>query len=152
MNVLEKILEEIDREIYKQREICNEVLNTPGYRLYERTMKRAKDIVERHIDDDKDENIHSNDDWIPVEERLPEENNGKYYPMLNVSTSYGVVKWGFYRVRDKEWYIYSELYDEFVEAEDKEIIAWQPLPEPYKSKETVAAGMEHIMSRFTKVE
>lgn len=152
MNVLEKILEEIDREIYKQREICNEVLNTPGYRLYERTMKRAKDIVERHIDDAKDENIHSNDDWIPVEERLPEENNGKYYPMLNVSTSYGVVKWGFYRVRDKEWYIYSELYDEFVEAEDKEIIAWQPLPEPYKSKETVAAGMEHIMSRFTKVE
>lgn len=72
--------------------------------------------------------------------------------MLNVSTSYGVVKWGFYRVRDKEWYIYSELYDEFVEAEDKEIIAWQPLPEPYKSKETVAAGMEHIMNRFTKVE
>ena len=73
MNVLEKILEEIDREIYKQREICNEVLDTPGYRLYERTMKRAKDIVERHIDDVKDTNVPSNDDWIPVEERLPEE-------------------------------------------------------------------------------
>lgn len=45
MNVLEKILEEIDREIYKQREICNEVLNTPGYRLYERTMKRQKILL-----------------------------------------------------------------------------------------------------------
>lgn len=73
MKVLEKILEEIDREIYKQREICNEVLDTPGYRLYERTMKRAKDIVERHIDDAKDENIHSNDDLIS-RKTLKEEN------------------------------------------------------------------------------
>lgn len=32
------------------------------------------------------------------------------------------------------------------------IIAWQPLPEPYKPKKATAAGMEHIVSRFTKVE
>lgn len=73
-----------------------------------------------------------NNGWIPVSEKLPEENDGKYYPMLNVSTSYGAVKWGFYRVRDKEWYIYSEMHDEFIKAEDKEVIAWQPLPKPYK--------------------
>ena len=52
MNVLEKILEEIDREICKQREICNEVLYTPGYRLYEKTMNVAKEIVKRHMDDE----------------------------------------------------------------------------------------------------
>ena len=51
MNVLEKILKEIDREIYKQREICNEVLYTPGHRLYEKTMNVAKEIVKRHMDD-----------------------------------------------------------------------------------------------------
>ena len=33
------------------------------------------------------------------------------------------------------------------------IIAWQPLPKQYKPKETIpVAGMDHIMSRFTKVE
>lgn len=73
-----------------------------------------------------------NDGWISVEEKLPEKENERYYPMLNVATSYGAVKWGFYRVRDKEWYIYSEKHDEFIKAKDKEIVAWQPLPEPYK--------------------
>lgn len=76
--------------------------------------------------------VSDNNGWIPVSEKLPEENDGKYYPMLNVSTSYGAVKWGFYRVRDKEWYIYSEMHGELIKAEDKEVIAWQPLPKPYK--------------------
>ena len=75
-----------------------------------------------------------NDGWIPVEERLPDAGNGKYYPLLNVATSYGVVKCGFYRVRDKQWYIYKEIYNEFVEARDKEIVAWQYFPESYKPK------------------
>lgn len=73
-----------------------------------------------------------NDGWIPVEERLPEETTGRYYPEMNVTTSYRVVTWGFYRVRDKQWYIYSKIHNEFVEAKDKEVIAWQPLPKPYK--------------------
>lgn len=75
-----------------------------------------------------------NGGWIPVSEKLPEENDGKYYPILNVSTSYGAVKRGFYRVRYKEWYIYSEMHGEFIKAEDKEVIAWQPLPKPYKEE------------------
>ena len=75
-----------------------------------------------------------NDGWIPVEERLPDAGNGKYYPLLNVAISYGAVKCGFYRVRDKQWYIYKEIYNEFVEARDKEIVAWQYFPEPYKAK------------------
>ena len=48
---------------------------------------------------------NSNDGWIPVEERLPDAGNGKYYPLLNVATSYEAVKCGFYRVREKQWYI-----------------------------------------------
>lgn len=52
--------------------------------------------------------------------------------MLNVQTSYGAVKCGFYRVRDDRWYIYEEFYNEFIEANKKEVVAWQPFPEPYK--------------------
>lgn len=70
--------------------------------------------------------------WIPVEERLPEAGDGKYYPLLNVQTSYGAVKCGFYRVRDDRWYIYEEFYNEFMETNEKEVVAWQTFPEPYK--------------------
>lgn len=82
----------------------------------------------------KGTNVPSNDGWIPVEERLPDAGNGKYYPLLNVATSYGAVKCGFYRVREKQWYIYKEIYNEFVEAREKEIVAWQYFPESYKPK------------------
>lgn len=82
----------------------------------------------------KDTNVPNNDGWIPVEERLPEETTGKYYPEMIVTTSYGAVTWGFYRVMDKQWYIYSNIHNEFVKAGDKEIVAWQPLPKPYKPK------------------
>ena len=150
MNVLEKILEEIDREIYKQREICNEVLDTPGYRLYERTMKRAKDIVERHIDDVKDTNVPSNDDWIPVEERLPEEKG-------DITKDFNLFKESLHLITDGVNVIiatfdggYFRCCDDYVPYTD--VTAWQPLPKPYKPKKVTAAGMEHIVSRFTKVE
>lgn len=142
MNVLEKILEEIKERIKKLKEADNMCrVNAERNRNFESVKyfqslmfatERAEsvigDIIRSHMDEAE------NDGWISVEERLPEEENERYYPMLNVATSYGAVKWGFYRVRDKQWYIYSEIHDEFIEARDKEIVAWQPLPEPYKGE------------------
>lgn len=138
MNVLEKILEEIEDHAieFESFGMCDDYVSV-GW---------AKDIIRSHMGDVPKcrecsrrkfymqgyEDGKKNDGWIPVSEKLPEENDGKYYPMLNVSTSYGAVKWGFYRVRDKEWYIYSEMHGELIKAEDKEVIAWQPLPKPYK--------------------
>ena len=75
---------------------------------------------------------NGNDGWIPVEDGLPEETEERYYPEMNVTTSYGTTTWGFYRVIDKQWYIYSKIHNEFIETKDKEVIAWQPLPKPYK--------------------
>lgn len=194
MNVLEKILEEIDR----LKENCLLAEFESGYAAGAVDMANAiKDVICANMGDGKGTNVPSNDDmeekirehiaeclhridnirsfvgskeytnndekcirnievlktiitalegylsskkksgndgWIPVEERLPDAGNGKYYPLLNVATSYGAVKCGFYRVRDKQWYIYKEIYNEFVEARDKEIVAWQYFPEPYKPK------------------
>ena len=120
MNILEKILEEIEKEqnSYEDERAWN----------YSKGLEYAKGIIRSHMNDVE------NDGWILVEEKLPEEENERYYPMLNVATSYGAVKWGFYRVRDKQWYIYSEIHDEFIEARDKEIVAWQPLPDRYKGE------------------
>ena len=142
MNVLEKILEEIEERIKRLKEADNMFRanaernrNFESMKYFQSLMfatERAEsiigDIIRSHMDEAE------NDGWISVEERLPEEENERYYPMLNVATSYGAVKWGFYRVRDKQWYIYSEIHDEFIEARDKEIVAWQPLPERYKGE------------------
>ena len=125
MNVLEKILEEIEE--YEKKKCSGGSLSAFESGI-NRGCLEAKNIIRSHMNDVE------NDGWILVEEKLPEEENERYYPMLNVSTSYGAVKWGFYRVRDKQWYIYSEIHDEFIEARDKEIVAWQPLPEPYKGE------------------
>lgn len=76
-------------------------------------MNIAKDIIRRHM----------NDGWIPVEERLPEE---EYCTVLCVT--------------DKNYYcvaVYNEKYgfrtgDINVEGA---IIAWQPLPELHHLEE-----------------
>ena len=125
MNVLEKILEEIEE--YEKKKCSGGSLSAFESGI-NRGCLEAKNIIRSHMNDVE------NDGWILVEEKLPEEENERYYPMLNVSTSYGAVKWGFYRVRDKQWYIYSEIHDEFIEARDKEIVAWQPLPDRYKGE------------------
>lgn len=116
MNVLEKILEEIEQ-----------------YRK-DNNLHAGKQVVEieRIIRSHMDEVSGNNSGWIPVSERLPEAGDGKYYPLLNVQTSYGAVKCGFYRVRDDRWYIYEEFYNEFIETNEKEVVAWQTFPEPYK--------------------
>ena len=129
MNALEKILEEIDREIYKQREICNEVLDTPGYRLYERTMKRAKDIVERHIDDVKDTNVPTNDDWIPCSERLPNQ-NGVYNVTRLIDDAF--ISDSAYFDGQNTWHNDNRV--NHARSYLTDIVAWQPLPEPYKPK------------------
>lgn len=124
MNVLEKILEEISK-VEKEYVTGHKVL----YALGATGMAtEISGIIRSRMDE-----VPDNDSgWIPVSERLPEAGDGKYYPLLNVQTSYGAVKCGFYRVRDDRWYIYEEFYNEFIEANEKEVVAWQTFPEPYK--------------------
>lgn len=66
---------------------------------------------------------HMSDGWIPVEERLPEE-SGYYLVQLskklpNEDYSDRVVV--LYGREDKDFMTYSSL-----------IVAWQPIPEPYR--------------------
>lgn len=107
MQNLEKILEEIDETI--ERYGTNPYIDVKVTELCY-GLNIAKDIIRRHM----------NDGWIPVEERLPEK---EYYTALCVT--------------DKNHYcvaVYNEKYgfrtgDIDVEGE---IIAWMPLPEPYR--------------------
>ena len=120
MNVLEKILEEIE-EKNKIADDCNENLafiDGVRYGLIE-----AKKIIRSHMNDVTDTNVGSKSDWIPVENGLPEK-SGWYLVQLSTSIphkdyAHRVVV--LYDGEEKVFMCYEKL-----------IVAWQPLPEPYK--------------------
>lgn len=104
MNVLDKILEEIENiNYYPEGMGCGieDCGITDRYEACEYGWNKAIEAVVESIQNMNDATA-TNDGWIPVEERLPEETTGKYYPEMIVTTSYGAVTWGFYRVMDKQ--------------------------------------------------
>lgn len=121
MNVLEKILEEIEHEIMTNKEV--------GRKQCE-GMTRAMNIIRSHMDDGKDTNVPSN--WIPCSEQLPEEDSFEYI----ISCSDGItrigVSYGYAKDEDKEpcFYKYDDEYWNCYRYNN--VVAWQPLPEPYK--------------------
>lgn len=109
MNVLEKILEEIER------------LEDPYYKDYV-DRKHVVDIIRSHMDEVK------NDGWIPVEERLPEARTN----CLVTARYTGFM--GMYGLWIKTGHLDSsgEWYGDCI---DGQIIAWAALPDPYKPEE-----------------
>lgn len=107
MQELEKILEEIDREIEERRK-------DPEMRDVDICygLNRAKEIIRRHM----------NDGWIPAEERLPEDDD---FVLATVTGIYNALTFSSY-CKDDGWFI--EGYPDW---ENPNVSAWSPLPEPY---------------------
>lgn len=124
MNVLEKILEEIS-EIEKEYVTGHKVLYALGA---VGMATEISNIIRSHMDDGKDTNVTSN--WIPVEERLPEEGKEVLAQfVVRVRHTNGQV--------DEMVYIYPLHYEEgkwksFHGMPNGKVEAWQPLPETYK--------------------
>lgn len=124
MSVYRKILRGIDEEIEKQRALCEEedVVNTSGWRLYEMTMKRAKDIIRKCMDENTERETSAlkiDERWKLVEYELPED---------------GVEVLITYRGTDGKYYVHVDEYDHecgWATGWDDDIVAWKPLPEPY---------------------
>lgn len=114
---LEKILEEIDETIerYGKNPYIDGKVTDLCY-----GMNIAKDIIRKHM----------NDGWIPVEERLPEEEVSvlvqweKYDKYLNVTLTYLDVMW----LDDAE----EKVFETINGVPNGKVIAWRPLPEPYR--------------------
>lgn len=113
MQALEKILGEIDK------------LEDPYYKDYV-DRKNVVEIIRSHMNDE------DNNGWIPVEDGLPEEKEGAIRTFKQLMKS-------LYLVTDGRGVIIA-LFDDghFIDVDDyipyEKVIAWRPLPEPYKPK------------------
>lgn len=142
MQVLEKILEEIKKKVILVA-TSKEHYNQPQNGEYVEevvTILEVEEIIRSHMDDAKDTNIPTDDGWIPVEEQLPEDER---MVLVTYMTKSGIPSVDRARFDGKYWRGSGFM---------GRVIAWQPLPEPYKPKRDISAAGEHIMSRFMKVE
>ena len=71
--------------------------------------------------------------WIPVSERLPGKDIGDY-PINMVTLDTGEVCIGVYRHDSKEWWTRMNE-GETLYGTDHVVVAWMPLPEPYRESE-----------------
>ena len=114
MQELEKILEEIEMKKKKCLDIVRveiDPMEITIHREQYKGLRMAEDIIRKHM----------NDGWIPVEERVPEEEGYK----VIVCSKKGNIDTGIYSPYTKQWFIGN------ISALGKDIIAWRPLPEPY---------------------
>ena len=116
MQELEKILEEIER------------IGNIKFASYTKPLITVEDVI-------KIIRKHMNDGWIPVEERLPEEEVSvlaqweKYDKYLNVKLIYLDVMW----LDDAE----KKVFETINGVPNGKVIAWRPLPEPYRPERSM---------------
>lgn len=118
MQVLEKILEEIDAHAieFEMFGISDDYISV-GW---------VKEIIRKHI----------NDGWIPVQDKLPEDDVDVLIAYADIDdenytdiciTTYGYAYLGGNKLDFKEWRSPFEYF-----RSNYKVIAWQPLPEPYR--------------------
>lgn len=124
MQELDRILKEIDQEVKEYMEIDFGDEYNAGIKDM---AKMAKEIIRKHM----------NDGWIPVDERLPErtfdekinKSYKKYLVFIDSVDGWDIDMAIYDFWNDKKWCTAHDGYEEI-----ENVIAWQPLPEPYRWK------------------
>ena len=135
MQELEKILEEM-------REASVFAKNYDGSVAECVTIGAAERILRKHT---------KNDGWIPVEKELPPnaKHKGAFCPKYQIMTKYGITE-GWYNPDYESWFClfwfvdnkFTKPYIDFEHGDAPKrvqiekgidiVLAWRPLPEPYK--------------------
>lgn len=122
MNVLEKIFEEIEDHAieFESFGMCDDYVSV-GW---------VKEVIRSHMDEAKDINVPSNDGWISVDERLPEDDRHILLSFENFSLPLV----GRYEENEKGGAFYLGDCDEedTCISNDLYVNAWTYLPERYK--------------------
>ena len=95
----------------------------------------------------------NNNGWIPCSERLPQESEPvcTLCEVVNVMLKDGIVTSGWCNRYLEKWYVLDHYHDYPLPYEYKDVIAWQPLPQPYKPHQE-AEWKDNVMKHFTKTE
>lgn len=137
MNVLEKIIEEIEdvRKIMKSTVATNcfgkECENDDCTVC---VCERVIEIIRSHMDEVNDTNVPSN--WIPCSERLPNEEEFIKAYCRNIYAAEFIVMIKGATLPTTLYFKNGSWTD--MKGNYYNVVAWQPLPEPYKGEE--AAG------------
>lgn len=146
---MNKVFEKIIEKIEKERAIYFLTIANTGDKSLDVAYEKVGQAIDKSIEIVRQEaekfgtgtNVGSNS-WIPCSERLPE--NGGYYLVTYHEWSDGnfLPKYDDTYVRRLHYQIsdhfvgwnYPKNVDDRAENDcHKEVIAWQPLPEPYKN-------------------
>ena len=121
MQELEKILEEIKESSIIVATSKEHYIHPQDGRFVEEVvlLDCVEDIIRKHM----------NDGWIPVEERLPEV-DAKNKTTECVLVTDGIFIWMAYYVPD--CWIFADCSNTSIKIDWSDIIAWRPLPEPYR--------------------
>lgn len=93
-----------------------------------------------------------NNGWIPCSERLPQESEPvcTLCEVVNVMLKDGIVTSGWCNRYLEKWYVLDHYHDYPLPYEYKDVIAWHPLPAPYRPEKE--EWKDKVMKHFTKVE
>lgn len=154
MNVLEKILEEIGNASIKVSTV-----GLPHKYFKAIGTKKIEEIIRSHMDDIPNcgdcsrrkqyqigyEDGKKDKDWISVEDRLPEDDDMRFYMCIVENHEEDLPMFCQYD-REYGFGFWRDIYDSatlgFVDTEFstndelgyEKVVAWQPLPEPYKEE------------------
>lgn len=104
--------------------------------------------------EDEEENGLLYGKWIPCSERLPDDRKEK---LVYLSTGrMTIAKYNKHRLPNSVFHIGwgYPIHSGYIDFEKETVIAWQPLPDPYKAEKTKQESQgwkEQIMQRFEKI-
>ena len=126
---LEKILKEIESEYLMCRCQNNKVCDYPESIgcCYDRAIEKVSEIFRKYM----------NDGWIPVNERLPENERS-------------VLMCGDTGCIDVGWWNGKRWKTGFSHADNFEAVAWRPLPNPYRPASKAPEEMQEWKSRMLR--
>ncbi|MDU6438072.1 MAG: DUF551 domain-containing protein [Lachnospiraceae bacterium] len=156
MNVLEKILEEKEiaaiKELIEENEKCfNQCegaccsVESGICNCDDGVIVQAIHKMKKYLELANDTNVPSKNGWIPVSEKLPEDDDMRFYMCIVENHEEDLPMFCQY---DSEYGFgfWHDIYDStslgFVDTVFKtndelgyeKVVAWQPLPEPYKEE------------------
>lgn len=131
MQKLEEIIEKIDELEAEYTKADHKILFGAGALAMGESLK---EIIQKQMDELRS----TNDGWIPVEERLPEET--RTYIVAALSGMKNAITLAIWKNESKRFYITGE-------SENYKVVAWRHLPEPYWPGGRSANRQESIESK-----